>query len=175
MSEMTILKNGKKDDSQGLYKKITLEEAKSRPDYLFSEEMESYLEEIRAGRLDGFVANGDGWRGIAVLQLGPVDIEVNMHSAAQVADGADEDDMRPIISYFNCVIVEREADNTPRWESDNYLDAAVEVDWSSEEWRNLLEQDMFKKLCYYVEKNRFSFDSETATSTKYWLEDIFDN
>ena len=145
---------------------MTLEEAKLRSDYrFFTDEIEDYIEEIRENHLEGFNKHDSGASGIAVMELGPVDIEVNLHSAAQVIEDAAETDKTPILSYFNCTVYKRTTDAS-YWKSDDYLDAEVKVDWFSDDWRDILEQDMLKKLCQYVDEKGFSFDAKTAVNNK---------
>lgn len=133
---------------------MKLEEAKLRGDYKFlSSEIETYIEQIRNKKLNGFYHNGDGARGIAVMEVGCVDIEVNLYSAAQVILGADENCMIPVIDYFCCLKV-----NDNQWESDSCLDYSVNVDWYADNWKELLEKDMFKALDMYVKANNLSYD-----------------
>lgn len=133
---------------------MKFEEAKLRKDYKFTaDEIEIYIDQIRKQKLDGFEENGDGARGIAVLEVGYVDIEVNMYSRAQVILRADKDDMTPVIDYFCCIKV-----NEEDWESDDYADYSLDVDWNTDNWKEQLEKDMFKALNMYVNANDLSYD-----------------
>lgn len=44
----------------------------------------------------------------------------------------------PICSYFCCI---KRGDNDDDWESDDYIDNSVNVDWNTENWREQLEND----------------------------------
>lgn len=141
---------------------MKFEEAKKRRDYKFTcVELEHYIDQIRAGCLDGFCENDDGVRGAAVMEIGYVDIEINMYSAAQVINEASEDDMSPVINYFCCKkISEKE------WHSDRYLDYTLQVDWKAEDWKEQLEKDMFTALDEYVRENNLSYDQPTWSRGK---------
>ena len=87
---------------------MTYEEAKKRVDYHFSiNELEGIIEDIQKGWLDDFEENGDPMRGAAVLEIGYVDIEVNIFSEEQICrEGvklSDEKRKAPVIDYFYCV------------------------------------------------------------------------
>lgn len=139
---------------------MNFEEAKSRGDYKFIlNGIENFIEDIRRGSLDGFYENGNGCRGAAVMEVGFVDLEVNLFSAAQVKKDANADDMTPVIDYFCCV---KKADLT--WESLGYLEASVSVDWHADNWAELLEEDMFRKLDAFVSEKELSFDNPNSAS-----------
>lgn len=58
---------------------MTFEEAKKRPDYKFVlNGIESDIEDIRNNYMKRLYENGDPERGIAILEIGYVDIEVNL-------------------------------------------------------------------------------------------------
>lgn len=140
---------------------MKFEEAKLRKDYSFwANELEAYIEQIRNNYLDGFTQDADGASGIAVMEIGYVDVEVNMYSAAQCRNNTNEDNMAPIIEYFCCV---KFGDGDEDWESDGYLDYVSKVDWKSDNWKEQLEMDMFKALDEYVTKNNLSYDKPNKT------------
>lgn len=61
----------------------------------------------------------------------------------------------PICSYFCCI---KHGDNDDDWESDDYIDNSVNVDWNTENWREQLENDMIIKLHKYAAMKGYSFD-----------------
>ena len=139
---------------------MTYEEAKKRVDYHFSiNELEGIIEDIQKGWLDDFEENGDPMRGAAVLEIGYVDIEVNIFSEEQICrEGvklSDEKRKAPVIDYFICVKTEKDKDS---WRDDKYLEIKVNVDWSAENWKELLEHYMFIALDNYVRKAGYSYD-----------------
>ena len=44
------------------------------------------------------------------------------------------------------------------WESDDYIDESVNVDWNAENWREQLENDMIVKLHKYAAMKGYSFN-----------------
>ena len=79
---------------------ITLEEAKRRDDYVFSAaELEPIVPELRKNWLESFFENGDPLRGCAVLEIGFIDVEVNIYSKEQEGKSGDK---TPDI--FACII-----------------------------------------------------------------------
>lgn len=141
---------------------MKFEEARTRKDYDFwTDELEAYIKQIRNNYLDGFTQNADGARGIAGMEIGYVDVEINMYSAAQCRNNAREYDMTPIIEYFCCV---KFGDGDEDWESNEYLDYTPKVDWKSDDWKEQLETDMFKALDEYVNKNNLSYDKPNKTT-----------
>lgn len=133
---------------------MTFEEAKKRPDYKFVlNGIESDIEDIRNNCMKGLYENGDPERGIAILEIGYVDIEVNLMTYEQV--GEHPGDKRPIIDYFACIKWE-EGDND--WRSDDYVDHDINVNWESDNWAEQLERDMFEALNKYVVQKGYSYD-----------------
>lgn len=132
---------------------MTFEEAKKRPDYKFVlNGIESDIEDIRNNCMKGLYENGDPERGIAILEIGYVDIEVNLMTYEQV--GKHPGDKRPIIDYFACIKC-GEGDND--WRSDDYVDHD-NVNWESDNWAEQLERDMFEALNKYVVQKGYSYD-----------------
>ena len=134
---------------------MTFEEAKARSDYQFDiNELDSIIEDIRKGSMDSLFENGDPYRGAAVLVIGHVDIEVNVHTYEQCSIKAGS--KKPVISYFVCV---KHGNTDDDWESDDYVDDyKPSVDWTEDNWRDLLEKDMFQALNQYVTKKAYSYD-----------------
>lgn len=83
---------------------MNYEEAKQRSDYKFSVNIPEYLlAELKADWLNSFCENGDPERGAAVLEIGYVDIELNIFAENQVARMSDSENHRPVLNYFCCI------------------------------------------------------------------------
>ena len=82
--------------------------------------------------MKGLSENGDGYREAAVLEIGYVDVEVNIYTYAQCVMNADTEDQTPLIDYFTC---SQHGENKDDWSSDGYLDYSLNVDWNAENWR----------------------------------------
>lgn len=109
---------------------MTFEEAKKRPDYKFAlNGIENDIEDIRNNYMKSLYEYGDPERGIAILEIGYIDIEVNLMTYEQV--GKHPGDKRPIINYFSCI---KCGDNEDDWRSDDYVDHDINVDWKSDNW-----------------------------------------
>lgn len=135
---------------------MTFEEAKQRSDYKFTlNEIESLIDDIRNNCMKDLYENGDGYRGVAVLEIGYVDVEVNIYSYGQCVLGADSNDQTPLIDYFTCL---KHGESLDDWSSDGYLDYSLNVDWSADNWEEQLERDMFTALDMYVKANNYSYD-----------------
>lgn len=134
---------------------MTFEEAKQRIDYKFSlNGIEEIIDDIRKGCLDEFTAYTEGLRGAAVMEVGYVDIEVNVNSEAQLTTLEEKkNDLTPVIDYFVCV-----KSSDEEWVSDNYLDREIRVDWNSDDWKEQLEHDMFCALDEYVKEKGYHYD-----------------
>ncbi len=134
---------------------MTFEEAKQRLDYSFSlNGIEKDIDDIRNNYMKGLYENGDPERGIAILEIGYVDVEVNLITYEQV--GEHPGDKRPIIDYFTCL--KKGDDDLHDWRSDDYIDHDIKVDWSADNWAEQLERDMFEALDEYVTENGYSYD-----------------
>ena len=133
---------------------MTFEEARHRPDYSFVlNGIESDIEDIRNNYMKRLYENGDPERGIAILEIGYVDIEVNLMTYEQT--GKHPGDKRPIIDYFSCI---KYGDNENDWRSDDYVDHDINVNWESDNWAEQLERDMFEALDKYVAQKGYSYD-----------------
>lgn len=143
---------------------MTFEEAKQRSDYRFdADNLEKYyIEEIRNNHMEDMDANSQTVMGCAVLEIGYVDIELNIATYAMVEDNADENDNRPILDYFCCVKVDNE-----EWESDGYLDYNIRVDWKADNWKEQLEREMFEVLDRYTKKKNYSYDEPNHIIDEY--------
>lgn len=133
---------------------MTLEQAKLRNDYKFNtDEIERDLTEIRNNYMESLYENGDPIRGAAVLEIGHVDIEVNISTYEQC--GIEDKGKIPMIDYFACL---KRGETDDSWDSDGYLDYSINVNWNACDWKEQLEKDMFCALDMYVQKNGYSYD-----------------
>ena len=97
-------------------------------------------------------------RGIAVLEIGWVDIELNICSAWCDKHACYVNKIVP--SYFICVKGNPEPGVT-EWNPAGYLDDfgyKVDVDWSDEKWEKKLEKDMLKNLLKAIDQFNLKTD-----------------
>ena len=135
---------------------MTFEEAKQRSDYKFTlNGIELLIDDIRNNYMKELYEDGDGYKGVAVLEIGYVDVEVNIYSYCQCVLDADSEDKTPLIDYFTCL---KHGEHNDDWSSDGYLDYSLNVDWNADDWREQLERDMFIALDEYVRANNHSYD-----------------
>lgn len=135
---------------------VLINDTKNRKDYDFSEEIQYYLENLQSNWFPELHENMDPVRGAAVLEIGYVDIELNIHSIAQITDkDYMKENFSPVCSYFCCI---KHGDSDDDWESDDYIDESVNVDWNAENWREQLENDMIVKLHKYAAMKGYSFN-----------------
>ena len=134
---------------------MTFEQAKHREDYKFTlNGIKDIIGDIRKSRLDGFTANTEGLIGAAFLEIGYVDIEVNIFSKAQLTTLKEkETDLAPVIDYFVCI---KNIDD--EWINLGYLDYTPKVDWNRRDWKEQLEKDMFLALDKYVQEKGYYYD-----------------
>lgn len=95
--------------------------------------------------------DGERYIGVAVLEIGYIDIEVNVMTEEQVSRKPHPGDKTPVIDYFICL-------KNDKWESEGYLDYNIQVDWNADDWKEQLEKDMFQALDEYVKKHGFHYD-----------------
>lgn len=133
---------------------MTLESAKKFKGYRFVlNGIEDIITEIRNGHLESFNMSQEPMRGAAVMEIGYVDIEMNVFTEAQVTTLKEkENDLSPVIDYFICVKTPDE-----EWVSVGYLDRPVDVNWNSSDWREQLESDMFSALDEYVSSTGYHY------------------
>lgn len=117
---------------------------------------ENLRQELAAGKLTGPNAVNASWcelRGIAMLELGFLDIELNINTADTELEG-DSAETEPVCDYFICV---KSGPNVTDWESFGYADdyigdaGTAHVDWSAENWEELLFADMLKSLVKFTQ------------------------
>ncbi len=136
---------------------LDFQSAKCREDYRFFCMREDIRDEIIAGHMDRVTDYGV-LIGEAVLEIGNIDIEINISTPEQ-EDADKEGDDSPCIDYFCCAF-----DGEEWWEDGYLLDhflsdnCKVDVDWAADNWRELLERDMFDTLVWYANMRGLSFD-----------------
>ena len=132
---------------------ITLAEAKQREDYSFDcNILYGYINEIRANKFsDHDPENGEHIWGVAVMEIGCVDIELNLSNSQ---DGVND----VVPDYFICA-----KDKCGNWIPAGYIDDPVDVYFGLDDWKEDLEADMFNKLIAVVEKYGLDFDSSDKT------------
>lgn len=142
---------------------LTFEQAKKREDYSFTlNELPSLIDDLRHDYMSATCENGDPYRGAAVLEIGYVDIELNITTYEQTgAITGFSDDKRPILGYFVCI---KQGEKNDDWVSDDYTDNDIHINWHSEEWQDELERDMFFALNEYVIKHHLSYDEPNIRS-----------
>ena len=135
---------------------MTFEEAKKRTDYNFSlNGIEDIINDIRNNWIKDMEDDGEPYRGIAILEIGYIDIEVNLATYEQCIIDAKPGDKRPSMYYFTCI---KHGDSDDDWESNNFVDHDINVNWESDNWAEQLERDMFEALDKYVAKKGYSYD-----------------
>lgn len=115
---------------------------------------ENLRQELAAGKLTGvhaYTAKYHEFRGIAMLEIGNLDIELNIN--CDVDDDSDAEIVTAFPDYFICV---KYGEDRNDWESYGYADDCIgdaghaHVDWSAENWEEQLFTDMLKTLGMYV-------------------------
>lgn len=128
---------------------MTFEEAKQRPDYRFRlTGIQLLIRNIREEHLEIDLDNGP-LIGEAVLEIGYVDIEVNISVNGMFSETPT---YKPIIEYFMCVKTEDD------WEGIGYLGIEADVDWWSNRWKEELEKDMFLVLDTFVRLGMLNYN-----------------
>ena len=119
---------------------------------------ENLRQELAAGKLTGPNAVDASWcelRGIAMLELGFLDIELNISTLDREEDDIEE--TVPLCDYFICV---KCGPDVTDWESFGYADDYIgdaghaHVDWSAKNWEELLFADMLKSLTMFADAVR---------------------
>lgn len=136
---------------------MTLEVAKQRADYKFTlNGIENLIGDIWNNYMQNLFENGNGYMGVAILEIGYVDVEVNIYTEEQVARSNDQaGNKAPVIDYFACL---KHGSGDDEWESDGYLDYSLNVDWNAVDWKEQLEKDMFNALNRYVAEHGYHYD-----------------
>ena len=116
-----------------------------------SEDLRKELAEGKLHKYADAAANCE-LRGTAMLEIGHLDIELNINSIEEEDDHIEE--ATPACDYFICAKYGEDRDD---WESYGYADDYIgdagqaHVDWSAENWEELLFLDMLKALSLYVD------------------------
>ncbi len=136
-----------------------------------------YIEEIRSGKFkywndDRDAKNGIFEIGVAVLETKYSDIELNIYSES-LPDGSGYEN-KICLSYFICLRGGKPLD----WEEFDYPEDyskgyEVSVDFSKDNWRDLLKEDMEKKLIMFLEEfgckaERSNWETEEEFSALYF-------
>lgn len=96
-------------------------------------------------------------RGIAMLELGYLDIELNIHTVEEASEYLEE--ATPVCDYFICVKC-GDTNDPWEWESFGYADDYIgelghaEIDWNAENWEELLFKDMLISLVAFYDEAR---------------------
>jgi hypothetical protein len=114
---------------------------------------EELRKELAEGKLREYArdASFHNLRGEAMLELGHLDIELNINCLEDEDDHIEE--ATPTLDYFVCVKYGEDRDD---WESYGYADDYIgdagqaHVDWSAENWEEQLFADMVKALGLFV-------------------------
>ena len=94
-------------------------------------------------------------RGIAMLELCYLDIELNINALEDEDDNIEE--ATPACDYFICIKC-GDTEDPWEWESFGYADDYIgdlghaEVDWSAENWKELLFKDMLVSLTAFYDE-----------------------
>lgn len=148
---------------------MTFAEAKARDDYKFRlNGVESFLHDLRTGEFMNWTDadKRDGYfnYGMAVLEIGNVDIELNIN--AMCSDDGFDYINQPDPCYFMCV----KGTGTEKlevaiyyeyWNDAGYLDNfgyEVSVNWWADDWIEQLERDMFENLMKAVKEFDLKID-----------------
>ena len=135
---------------------MTFEEAKRRDDYRFRlNGIENLIDEIRNNCMKGLYPENEPYLSEAVLEIGYMDVEVNIYAYCQCSEKADPDDKRPAIDYFTCI---KTGDGDYDWDLGEYLNRDIRVNWNADDWVDQLGRDMFEALDEYVNKKGYSYD-----------------
>ena len=111
---------------------------------------EELRKQLAGGKLQGVNAQAASWhelRGIAVLEVGHLDIELNINALESEQKSIEE--ATPLLDYFIC---QRFGSDRNDWDSLGYADEWIgkdgeaNVDWSAENWEELLFADMLSSL-----------------------------
>ena len=136
---------------------MDLKTAKARKDYrvlLHEVENPQVLADLRNGSMDSLSGAAEPYIGAAVLEVGYLDIELNIFSKAQVTTrGGKARDLSPVLDYFVCV-----KDEQGDWANDGYLERPVTMDWTVANWQEQLEAALFAALDAYATAKGYTYD-----------------
>lgn len=131
---------------------MTFEEAKKFKEYKFHlNGVENLINDLRKNWMGNMEENGERYIGVAVLEFGYLDIELNILTEEQVSRIPCSGNKAPVVDYFVCV-------KNYEWEPDGYVESNVNVDWKSEDWVLQLERDMFNTLEKYRDEHGYRYN-----------------
>ena len=137
---------------------MTFEEAKRDSNYEFvCDTLELYLDEIRRNEFKYHdEIDGEHICGVAKLEIGCIDIEVNLENENYDINDRPMNDVA--VEYFICA--KGRCDNGKEaWTSLGYLDNyKVDVNFHRDDWKEQLERDMFQKLNTIVKLFNLKYD-----------------
>lgn len=141
---------------------LTFDQARKRKDYSFTlNELPSLIDDLQKDYMSATCENGDPYRGVAVLEVGYVDVELNITTYEQCGRSVTENDKRPILGYFVCI---KQGEQEDDWVSDDYIDYEIQINWHDSNWQKNLERDMFFALNDYVVNHHLSYDEPNVCS-----------
>lgn len=141
---------------------LTFDQARKRKDYSFTlNELPSLIDDLQKDYMSATCENGDPYRGVAVLEVGYVDVELNITTYEQCGRSVTENDKRPILGYFVCI---KQGEQEDDWVSDDYIDYEIQINWHDSNWQKNLERDMFFALNDYVVNHHLSYDEPNMCS-----------
>lgn len=77
---------------------LTFDQARKRKDYSFTlNELPPLIDDLQKNYMSATCENGDPYRGVAVLEVGYVDVELNITTYEQCGRSVTENDKRPIL------------------------------------------------------------------------------
>lgn len=159
----------------------TLQTARERKDYEFKKGFKGegitekeFLKIMRTNNTNGFFEDSplcknkkncrkpdssEGYRGLIIMQIGYVDIELNLYSYDNSRKGKE---WTPDVAFFICT---KYGEGEYDWDSYSFIDEELNeeeiicnIDWSKENWYELLEKDMFNKLSLFVERKNWDIN-----------------
>lgn len=131
---------------------MTIEEAKKFKEYkFFLNGVENLIDDLRKNWMENMEEDGERYIGVAVLEFGYIDIELNILTEEQVSRIPCSGNKTPVIDYFVCI-------KNIEWESDGYADWNVNVNWNSDNWVSQLERDMFAALEKYKDEHGYRYN-----------------
>lgn len=92
--------------------------------------------------------------GAASLEIGNAAIEVNVTRVYSAEESASD---AIVAEYFCCI---RHADG--EWESYGYMDRPVTIDWSAEDWKDRLHQEMREELLRFAREQEWNLSEPFA-------------
>lgn len=137
---------------------MTIEEAKKFKEYkFFLNGVENLIDDLRKNWMENMEEDGERHIGVAVLEFGYIDIELNILTEEQVSRIPCSGNKTPVIDYFVCI-------KNIEWESDGYADWNVNVNWNSDNWVSQLERDMFAALEKYKDEHGYRYKGNFEVS-----------